>query len=72
MSRLSFLLVVLAACLLQLTSAFMPGRTALPVVARASLQTRSRSSNTGRRSVAVMAKEYWQARLRQAIAVGAA
>lgn len=64
MSRLSFLLVLLAACLFQFSAAFMPGRVALPVTARASLQVRSRSSPAGRRkSVAVMAREYWEVRL---------
>jgi hypothetical protein len=61
MSRLSFLVVVLAACFLQLTSAFLPARTALPVVARASLQNRgSRNPASRRKSVAVMAAEYWE------------
>lgn len=62
MARLSLLLVVLAAFLCQCSLAFMPGRTALPAVARASaLQARSRSPNGVRRkSVAVMAAEYWE------------
>ena len=60
MSRLSFVLLVLAACLLQLSFAFLPGRTALPVVARNSLQARASSAAGRRKSVAVMATEYWE------------
>lgn len=62
MSRLSFLVVVLAGFLLQLTSAFLPMRTALPAVSRAALQPRSSSPAGRRKSVAVMGMEYWEVR----------
>ena len=67
MSRLSFLLVILAACLCHLTSAFLPVRTSLPAVSRAALQPRSSSPGGRRKSVAVMAQEYWEVRFRMSV-----